>query len=391
MNAHDLMDSYLNDKCFCDFVDPSTMKSLKEMSVQRGKVITVLSTAVNGNIKEDDDGEPYEKEMAQLSMVHIYGDDVYGSIFNLATNSPVRDNMKFALEISDDDISNAVPMNNKLSTIINIAFKEHIVIGHDFYHGDFKNIKDSMARRGLKSAYPAEFYDMGRLINTMEMRRNIADLDMQMGVMKVDYDNPIFNNDTTISRAVKLVALSNAFFEKYSVEQVMQLYGTPEEKKAQVQMLHSSDYIEGGNDAMVSTDGIEKSIQKSISEMPFEEFIVRAECVETHGLPNVMYVLNEMLDTNRLSFDEIVLDQGKKDRVANFVGIELDNEFFDYSRILEDELLFSDDFLDISYPNIYLKSLLSERGMSWPEKRKTAGVQVGSNASAQTYEIDFDM
>ncbi|MGY2437244.1 hypothetical protein ACW4FQ_29315, partial [Escherichia coli] len=98
MSYKELMDKYLDEDCFVDFIDPSKFEVLKNISTESGKVITIISTAINGSEKQSEGF--YETELAQLSMIHIFNDDVYGSIHNLATTSPIRVYMMDRLNIA---------------------------------------------------------------------------------------------------------------------------------------------------------------------------------------------------------------------------------------------------------------------------------------------------
>lgn len=388
MSVRDLMNKYLDEDCFVDFIDPKNFEVLKDLSTETGKVITVISTALNG--KDNQSEGYYEPELAQIAMVHIWGEEVYGSIHNLATTSPIRDYMMERLNITPDDVKNAKPFSEELSTIINIAFKEHIIIGFNFYRQDYARIKESKAKYGLRSASATQFYELDNMIDTMEGKKTYSDLDFKLRTSGVDYDDPIFNDDSTISSAVKLVSLANNFFGKYSPEQIMELYGTPEEKKSNMSLLHSSRFSES-SDSFGAVSGIEKSIAEQAKEMTFSRFKRESPIVQSEGLPTVMYVLNEMLDTGRISADDINLDPGDLKRVANAFGYELERETFDYRSAVNSPLFKEGELADIFPASIYLKAIMSRLNFYWPEQREPSVAEVAKSPVRESaYEIEFD-
>lgn len=387
MSYKELMDKYLDEDCFVDFIDPSKFEVLKNISTESGKVITIISTAINGSEKQSEGF--YETELAQLSMIHIFNDDVYGSIHNLATTSPIRDYMMDRLNIAPEDVKNAKPFSEELSKIINIAFKEHIIIGFNFYREDYARIKESKEKHGLRSVSPAQFFELDTMINTMEGKKTYSDLDMKLRSSGVDYDDPIFNDNSTISNAVKLVSLANDFFGKHDPEKIMELYGTPEEKKANISLLHSSRYS-ASNDQYGTVSHVEKAIMEQIGEMTFSKFKREAPIVVSEGLPTVMYVLNEMLDTGRISPSDINLDPGDLRRVANAFAYELERERFDYKGAISSPVFSEGHLSDITPPSIYLKAVMSELGFSWPEQREMSITEVeNSPVRESAYEIEF--
>lgn len=379
---------YIDEKCsFCDFFDDEEFRHLANLSVDSGKVVTILSTAVNGykdneRSKKDPDYE-YETDIVQISMVHIFDGEIYLSTTNFKPSHEIMERTIRTHGITNLEAETLQPMDEEFSDLINTIFKNHIVISFNFYDFDYKNIKEAKAQKNLLSCAPSEFYDFEKMIKTLEGVEGELYMDSAFRILGTNYNGIVESGDfSTSANVLKMVSLADNFFAKHSIEKVMEVYGTPEEKKERMDMMYSNNFIEEERDALSS------EIQSKLSEMSFENFI-KSDFVSCSGLGNIAYKVNEMLDCGILDNRNVLVDAGAMSVIKKATGPFFEKSFFDYNKAIG-KLKSEKGLSDIGFKDIYLKLLMCEKGLSWPDKKRNSVLKSECSIDGQS-DIEFDV
>lgn len=382
------IDSYIEEKCsFCDFFDDEEFKNLAKLSIDSGKVVTILSTAVNGykdsdRAKFEHDYE-YETDIVQVSMIHIFDGEIYLSTMNFKPSHEIMERTFRTHGVTNKEAETLQPMDESFSDLINTIFKNHIVMSFNFYDFDYKNIKEAKAQKNLQSFAPSEFYDFEKMIKTFEGVEGQLYIDSAFRVLGTKYNGIVPDGDfTTSGNVLKMVSLANDFFAKHNIDKVMEVYGTPEEKKDRMDMIYSNNFIEE------ERDDLSTRVENKLSEMSFEDFI-NSEFVSVSGLSNAVYKINEMLDCGILDNKKLVVDDKIMDLVRKSSQPFFSKSFFDYNKTVE-KLKTDKSLSDVPFKDIYLKLLMIENGLHWPDKKRNIVLKNDCSTDGQS-DIEFDV
>lgn len=379
---------YIEERCsFCDFFDDEEFANLANLSVESGKVVTIISTAVNGykdseRVKKDPDYE-YETDVVQVSMIHIFDGEIYLSTTNFKPSHEIMERTFRTHGITNEESKNLQPMDEEFSDLINTIFKNHIILSFNFYDFDYKNIKEAKAQKNLLSRAPSEFYDFEKMIKTVEGLEGELYIDSAFRAIGAKYNGIVQDGDfSTSANVLKMVSLADSFFAKHSIDKIMEIYGTPEEKKDRMDMIYSNNFIEEERDQLSTV------IEDELSKISFEEF-VQSNFVSSVGLGTVAYKINEMLDCGILDNRNIMVDAGVMSVIDKALEPVLKKSFFDYSKAV-DKLKSEKGLSDVWLKEIYLKLLMCEKGLSWPDKKRNSVLKNECSTDGQS-DIEFDV
>lgn len=384
------INSYLDKKCsFCDFFDDEEFKALSELSISSGKVVTILSTAVNGYREEDkarengDYEQEYETDIVQISMVHIFNGEIYWSTTNFKPSHEIMERTFRTHGVTNDEASTLEPMGEEFSNLINTIFKNHIVMSFNFYDFDYKNIKESKSKKNLLSLAPAEFYDFEKMIKTFEGVEGWLTIDSSFRVIGSKYNGVAADGDfTTAANVIKMVSLANDFFTKHSIDKVMEVYGTPDEKKERMDLIYSNNFTEDERDPLSAT------VLDMLSKMSFDELLESDLAIDA-GLGNVVYRINDMIDCGVINNKNISLDSIKMERIKKSSSEFFNKSFLDYNKVVE-KIKSDTEISNIAYKDIYLKMIMLEKNINWPDKKRNVSLKSDCSTDGQS-DIEFDV